>query len=327
MAANVASFEKFTGKNSFSLWRIKMRAILVQQGLVKALNGKDKLPNSLTDEQKDELMERAHSTILLSLGDEVLQEVADVTTAPSLWLRLESKYMTKSLTKRLYLKQRLYTLKMGEGTSLSQHLDNFNSIIMDLNIIDIKIDDEDQALIVLCSLPPSYENFVESMLYGHEEITLDEVKTALGSNQLRKQLSGKAIESSQGEGLVTRGRSKFRGRNSDQKASRSQSRKRVQCYYCKKFGHIRRDCPKKKDKGESQVQSKSDANVVVAQSSDDAETVLIVSDSQISEKWILDTGATFHVSTSREMFSSYEKCTGSVLIGNDYAWFSSYQDV
>lgn len=250
MVANVASFEKFTGKNSFSLWRIKMRAILVQQGLVKALNGKDKLPNSLTDEQKDELMERAHNTILLSLGDEVLQEVADVTTAPSLWLRLESKYMTKSLTKRLYLKQRLYTLKMGEGTSLSQHLDNFNSIIMDLNNIDIKIDDEDQALIVLCSLPPSYENFVESMLYGHEEITLDEVKTTLGSNQLRKQLSGKAIESSQGEGLVTRGRSIFRGGNSDQKAFRSQSRKRVQCYYCKKFGHIRRDCPKKKDKGD-----------------------------------------------------------------------------
>lgn len=223
MAANVSStkfeIEKFTGKNSFSLWHIKMRAILVQQGLVKALDGKEKLPSSLTSKQKDEVMEKAHSAILLNLGDEVLREVVDVTTAPKLWLSLESKYIIKSLTKRLYLKQRLYTLKMGEGTSLSQHLDNFNSIIMDLNNIDVKIDDEDQALIVLCSLPTSYENFVENILYGHEDITLDEVKTALGSNELRKQLSGKSVESNQGEGLVTQGRSRARSGNSSSKQS------------------------------------------------------------------------------------------------------------
>ena len=85
------------------------------------------------------------------------------------------------------MKQWLYTLNMEEGTSLSQHLDYFNSIIMDLNNIDVKIDDEDQALIVLCCLPLSYESFVENMLYGHDEITLDEVKTTLGLNKLRKQ--------------------------------------------------------------------------------------------------------------------------------------------
>ena len=76
MAANVSlakyDIEKFTEKNSFSLWRIKMRAMLVHQGLIKALDGRDKLPATLLEEQKDELMEKAHSAILLSLGDEVL---------------------------------------------------------------------------------------------------------------------------------------------------------------------------------------------------------------------------------------------------------------
>ena len=92
MAANVSStkfeIEKLTGKNSFSLWRVKMLAILVQQGLVKGLGGRDKLWYSFSDERKDEMMEIAHSAILLCLGDEVLQEVVDVTIAPSLWLRL-----------------------------------------------------------------------------------------------------------------------------------------------------------------------------------------------------------------------------------------------
>ena len=90
--------EFFNGKNDFSLWRVKIRAVLVQQGLLKALNGKQALPESMSDEDKDDLLERAHSAIQLSLSDEVLREVAEETSAASLWLRLESLYMTKSLT-------------------------------------------------------------------------------------------------------------------------------------------------------------------------------------------------------------------------------------
>ena len=64
----------------------------------------------MSDEENDELMEKAHSAILLCLGNEVLHEVVEEDMAAKLWLRLESLYMTKSLTNRLYLKKRLYTL-------------------------------------------------------------------------------------------------------------------------------------------------------------------------------------------------------------------------
>ena len=82
---------------------------------------------------------------------------------------------------------------------------------------------------------------------------------------------------------------------------------------------MRKDCPKKKEK--SQEQTKDGANVVVAKSSDDAdsETVLAVSDSHVGDKWILDTAASFHISTSRELFSTYERCVGSALMGDDHA--------
>ena len=59
--------------------------------------------------------------------------------------------------------------------------------------------------------------------------------------------------------------------------------------------------------------------MVVAQSSNDAETVLIVTDSLMGVKWILDTAAAFHISISRDLFSSYETCTGLALMGNDHA--------
>jgi len=47
---------------------------------------------------------------------------------------------------------------------LCDHLDDFNRIILDLENIDIKVDVEDQALILLCSLPDVFGNFVNSML-------------------------------------------------------------------------------------------------------------------------------------------------------------------
>ena len=62
--------------------------------------------------------------------------------------------ITKSLTNKLYLKQRLFTLRMKEGTPIKDHLDELNKILMDLKNIDVRIDEKDQALILLCSLPP-----------------------------------------------------------------------------------------------------------------------------------------------------------------------------
>ena len=135
---------------------------------------------TLLEEEKEDLLERAHSAIMLSLRDEILREIVDEEIAIGLWLKLESQYMTKSLTNRLYMKQRLYTIRMKEGTPISNHLNEFNRIVIDLKNIECKVEDEDQALILLCSLPPSFEHFVNTMLYGsrRDSISVNDVKDA-----------------------------------------------------------------------------------------------------------------------------------------------------
>ena len=50
------------------------------------------------------LEEKAHSTIMSCLADDVITEVSDEETDAGLWLKLESLYMTKSLTNKLLLK-------------------------------------------------------------------------------------------------------------------------------------------------------------------------------------------------------------------------------
>ena len=49
-----------------------------------------------------------------------------MTSTVIVWLNLESQYMSKSLTNKLNLKQKLYELMMAEGADLAQHNHMFN---------------------------------------------------------------------------------------------------------------------------------------------------------------------------------------------------------
>ena len=48
---------------------------------------------------------KATSTIKLCITDEVIYNVTDEETTTELWSRLETLYMTKSLSNKLYLKK------------------------------------------------------------------------------------------------------------------------------------------------------------------------------------------------------------------------------
>nr|KYP37886.1 Retrovirus-related Pol polyprotein from transposon TNT 1-94 [Cajanus cajan] len=119
-----------------------MKALLVHQGVEDALADESKLPVTLTNKEKKEMMSKAHSLIILSLGDDMLREVVGETTTTSVWLKLEGLYMTKSLTNKLYLKNRIHQLKMEERSSIREHVSLFTKAILDLKIIDVEINEE-----------------------------------------------------------------------------------------------------------------------------------------------------------------------------------------
>ena len=93
------------------------------------------------------------SAIQLSLSFDILCEVMHEKSVATLWKKLEELYMTNSLANKLRLKERLYTICMSEGTSMQSHLNEFNSIIVDLESLDVKIDDEDKTILLVVSLP------------------------------------------------------------------------------------------------------------------------------------------------------------------------------
>lgn len=200
--------EKFNGKNNFTLWRQRMMDILIRQGLSKVLQGKGKKPET-SDEDWVEMEERAVSAIRLNLSDEVLQYVVDLKSALQVWAKLESIYMTKSLTNKLFLKKQLYSLQMEEGSDLLEHINTFNQILSKLASLEVSMEDEDRALLLLSSLPASYDHLVTTLLYGKETLETDEVTAALLSNDTRKRVNSVTAH---GEGLIGKVKEQERGR-------------------------------------------------------------------------------------------------------------------
>ncbi|KAH9781301.1 hypothetical protein KPL71_008412 [Citrus sinensis] len=161
-----------------------------------------------------------------------------------LWAKLERVYMTKSLANRLYIKKMLFTLKMAEGSSLEDHIDEFNKVCDTLEIIDEGLDDEGKALLLVSSLPSSYSNFVDALMYGRQTLSLDEVKAALNTRGLQE----KSGNMNSGEVLTVKAKTdKYDGKKKKQ-GNNKQKTKNKKCFQCQKERHFKKDCPELKNK-------------------------------------------------------------------------------
>src|SRR3954468_2183433 len=104
--------EKFDGKVNFLLWKMRVTSLLVKEGTHKSLQRISKKPSDMGEDDWKDIDYRARATIILCLSDEVLYNVMNEDTAAGLWSKLESLYMTKSLSNKLYTKKKLYYLRM-----------------------------------------------------------------------------------------------------------------------------------------------------------------------------------------------------------------------
>ena len=84
----------------------------------------------------------------LCLSDEILYNVMNEETTAGLWCRLESLYMTNSLSNKLFMKKQLYSLRMKDGTPILQHLNAFNRTLSDLLALEVKLEKEVKTLLL-----------------------------------------------------------------------------------------------------------------------------------------------------------------------------------
>nr|XP_015638684.1 uncharacterized protein LOC107281003 [Oryza sativa Japonica Group] len=214
------------------------------------------------------------------------------------------------------------------------HLSAFKEIVADLESMEVKYDEEDLGLILLCSLPSSYANFRDTILYSRDTLTLKEVYDALHAKEKMKKMVPSEGSNSQAEGLVVRGRqqekntnNKSRDKSSSIYRGRSKSRGRYKsCKYCKRDGHDISECWKLQDKDKrtrkyipkGKKEEEGKAAVVTDEKSDAELLVAYAGCAQTSDQWILDTACTYHMCPNRDWFATYEAVQGgTVLMGDD----------
>ena len=117
-------------------------------------------PTGMSDEDWKKLDRKAKSTIWLCVSDSVLLNVSGEATTKTLWDKLGTLYQSKSLVNKLFLRKKLYNLRMKDGNSMTEHLNAFNTVVSQLSSVDIKISDEDKCISLLCSLPDSWDSMV-----------------------------------------------------------------------------------------------------------------------------------------------------------------------
>jgi hypothetical protein len=222
--------EKFNSKN-FELWKLKMEDLLVDKeqwivvdpgtqptgtpststqttGTQTTSTQTTSTPvTGMSKEDWDKLDRRARSTIRLCLADSVLLNVSGESTAKELWDKLGNLYQSKSLVNKLFLRKKLYHLRMEDGDSVTEHLNAFNTLVSQLGSVNIMIAEEDKCITLLCSLPDSWDNLVVAIgSTTQSTLKYEDVVASLLSEEMRR----KSMDGHSTDALFVRGRTQDR---------------------------------------------------------------------------------------------------------------------
>ena len=310
--------EKFDGTD-FGFWKMQIEDYLYQKKLYQPLQ--EKKPEGMKDDEWNLLDRQALGVIRLTLSRNVAFNIAKEKTTAGLMAALSNMYEKPSASNKVHLMRRLFNLRMTEGASTAQHINELNIATTQLSSVGIEFDDEVRALILLSSLPESWNATVTavSSSSGSNKLKFDDVRDLVLSEEIRRRESGESSTSSvlhtesRGRNSTRgNGRGKSKDRRSKSRNHRSShSSKIIECWNCGKTGHYKNQCKSVRKNQEA----KDEANVTSTSGRDDA---LICSLESKEESWVLDSGASFHATSQKEFFERYVPGNfGKVYLGDD----------
>lgn len=219
----------------------------MQKKQIKPIKLHGERPENMTVvDEWEELDELAYSTIMLTLAELVCFNVANETTTYGVWQKLCDRYEKQNAASQIYWLKKLVDLKMKEGTAMSNHLNEFNTIFSQLSAQEIVFSDLVKAMFLLITLPNSWETFRIAL---SNSVVLDGLTSANVEGSLHiEEVNRKNTDKGKNEALVVRGRKSSRGkkknsqgRSKSREPSDKKSMEDVECYHCGKIGHWHRD--------------------------------------------------------------------------------------
>ena len=166
-----------------------------------------------------------------------------------LWEKLGSLYQSKSIVNKLFLQEKMFHLRMDENDTVTEHLNVYNTLVIQITYVGNKMAGEDKCITLLCSLPDSWDNLIVAIgSVIQATLKFDEILSSLLSKEMRQKtmdnhsldklsVTGRPHERNKNKGYG--GGSKYKGR------SKSLGKGIRKCWTCGKVGNYKKDCRSK----------------------------------------------------------------------------------
>lgn len=293
-------------RDNYDTWKVQAKAILVKNGTWGYVSGINKKPSEEplnTQWETDDL--NAKSDLILIISPSELNQVKNCDSSKDVWDTLERIYSSSCPARKATLLKRLVLSKLNENGDVRDHLNLYMETIDKLNELGIEINDDLLSVMMLYSLPQSFETFrvaieTRDTLPKPEDLRVKIIE----ENQARNiSHSNTRVEP---EGALY-SKSKYRSRppsnqnrNSKPKTNEgNNSRFDFRCHRCNKPGHMMKDCrvkiPNEKKKNESTFKTEQS---LTWKDEIHQETI---------SSWCLDSGSTSHVCSDEKIFVEMNK--------------------
>ncbi|MCO5574304.1 hypothetical protein L7F22_028087 [Adiantum nelumboides] len=135
--------------------------------------------------------------------------VKDTSGAYGVWSALSNLYEKKSAASQVYWLKKLIDLRMKESTPMSNHLNEFHTIVSQLQSQGVEFDDSVRAMFLLVTLPDSWDTFCTTVC---NSAAPDGLKCAdVESSLLMEEVNCKNVEHTKSSSAMhVRGRSSSR---------------------------------------------------------------------------------------------------------------------
>jgi hypothetical protein len=142
---------------------------------------------TMNDEEWKVLDRKALGTIRLSLAMSVAFSISKEKKIKELMDALDKLYENPSTSNMVFLMKRLFNMKMSEGGSIANHLNEFNTATNQISSVKVDFHDEVKALLILCSLLETWNGLVMVLINffsGSNTLEFDDVVGVILSEEM-----------------------------------------------------------------------------------------------------------------------------------------------
>jgi hypothetical protein len=345
-----------TSTNYFQ-WKSHMEYLLRSKGLYQITLGKVTTPTDADKKAKwDNRNDEARGLIRMSVSPNLRFHLQSIDKPKEAWEKIESVFGKHNIIRAQQLENQVLTLSPSDFSCIEDYLSKFKTLKTLCEECKIKIDEDRCIYLILSKLGNAYSMFV-STFYAIQEVvgaayqkpTLENFCDSLIREQDKLvQLGVINTAGTSNKALVVHQKDKpknpkkqhphhnnkqYKGPkptqttfapNGDKGAKYKNKNTNRHCNFCDKDGHDESKCFKKMAALEAAMK-KHNISIDSTSSSSSHGHALSASgfsfntpSTSTSDKWLIDSGASYHMAKDRDIFSTLNECnTKKIFVGDD----------